>query len=123
VVDGNYSAVRELVWQEADTVVWLDLPLSVVLARVIGRTIGRVVHRTELWNGNRESYSNLWSLNPEKSIIAWTASHHHVLRRRYSEAMEDPRWSHLTFVQLRSTTQVAQLLKNTERFTRAEGVT
>ena len=26
VVDGNYSAVREVVWNRADTVVWFDLP-------------------------------------------------------------------------------------------------
>lgn len=123
VVDGNYSAVRQLVWREVDTVIWLDLPLSVVLPRIIRRTVGRVAHRTELWNGNREPFSNLWSLNPEKSIIAWTASRHQVLRRRYSGAMIDPRWSQLTFVQLRSSTQVAQFLKNAERFTRTEGVT
>lgn len=123
VVDGNYSTVRELVWQEADTVVWLDLPFSQVMARIIRRTLERVVRRTELWNGNREPFSNMWSFNPETSIIAWTASRHQLVRRRYSAAMEDPRWSHLTFVQLRSSTQVAQFLKNAERFTRAEGVT
>ncbi len=48
--------------------------------------------REELWNGNKEPLSNLWSLNPEKSIIAWTATRHRVYRRRYAEAEPDPRW-------------------------------
>jgi len=38
VVDGNYSAVRELVWARADTVVWLDPPRLRVMRRIIWRT-------------------------------------------------------------------------------------
>jgi adenylate kinase family enzyme len=41
VVDGNYSAVRDLVWDQADTVVWLDLPRRLVMRRVILRTLRR----------------------------------------------------------------------------------
>ena len=41
----------------------------------------RVITREELWNGNREPFSNLWSFNPEKSIIAWAATRHGVYRR------------------------------------------
>jgi adenylate kinase family enzyme len=102
VVDGNYSAVHELIWARADTVVWFDLPLPLVLVRTIRRTLRRVVTRQELWNGNREPFSNLWSIDPEKSIIAWTATQHGPYRRRYLAAESDPRWSGLHFVRLHS---------------------
>ena len=102
VVDGNYSAVHEVVWTKADTVVWFDLPFPLVLFRTVRRTLRRVVTREELWNGNREPFSNLWSLNPEKSIIAWAATRHGRYRRRYLAAESDPRWSGLHFVRLRS---------------------
>jgi len=102
VVDGNYSVVREIVWRRADTVVWIDLPYATVMARTIRRTVRRVITREELWNGNREPWSNLWSFKPERSIIAWSATRHKVYRRRYGEAEHDPRWAALCFVRLRS---------------------
>jgi adenylate kinase family enzyme len=106
VVDGNYSVVRDIVWEKADTVVCCDLPYVTVMARTIGRTLRRTVTRQELWNGNREPWSNLWSFDPEKSIIAWTATRHGVYRRRYTEAERDPRWAALRFVRLRSRADV-----------------
>jgi adenylate kinase family enzyme len=102
VVDGNYSTVRDIVWQRADTVVWFDLPYAVVMARTIRRTVRRVVTRQELWNGNKEPWTNLCSWNPEKSIIAWSATRHKVYRQRYGAAEHDPRWAGLDFVRLRS---------------------
>jgi adenylate kinase family enzyme len=102
VVDGNYSVVRDIVWDRADTVVWFDLPFAIVMARTIRRTVRRAVTREELWNGNREPFSNLWHFKPEKSIIAWSATRHKVYRRRYHEAEHDPRWASLRFVRLRS---------------------
>jgi adenylate kinase family enzyme len=104
VVDGNYSSVADIVWAKADTVVWFDLPFPKVMARTIGRTLRRTVTRQELWNGNREPLSNLWSFDPEKSIIAWTATRHGVYRKRYIEAERDRRWAALRFVRLRSQT-------------------
>jgi adenylate kinase family enzyme len=100
VVDGNYSAVREMVWERADTVVWFDLPYALVMARTVRRTVRRTVTRQELWNGNREPWSNLYSFDPKKSIVAWAATRHGVYRRRYGDAEHDPRWSGLQFVRL-----------------------
>jgi adenylate kinase family enzyme len=110
VVDGNYSVVRDIVWGAADTVVWVDLPFPTVMSRVIRRTLRRVVSRTELWNGNREPWSNLWSLNPQRSIIAWSATRHRVYRARYAGAERDPRWAGLTFIRLRSQQAADQFL-------------
>ena len=110
VVDGNYSVVRDTVWGKADTVVWCDLPYVTVMARTIGRTLRRTMTQEELWNGNREPWSNLWSFRPERSIIAWTATRHGPYRRRYTEAEQDPRWADLTFVRLRSRKDAEQFV-------------
>jgi adenylate kinase family enzyme len=116
VVDGNYSAIRDVVWERADTVVYLDLPLHAVLSRLVPRTVRRVIGRTELWNGNREPLSNLWSINPEKSVIAWAVAHHSTLRTRYVGMIADPRWSDLHFIRLCTSTQITQFLKNVRDF-------
>jgi adenylate kinase family enzyme len=110
VIDGNYSVVRDIVWDRADTVVWFDLSYATVMTRTVRRTVRRVISREELWNGNKEPFSNLWSLKPEKSIIAWSATRHGVYRRRYTEAERDPRWDRLRFVRLRSQTDADALL-------------
>jgi adenylate kinase family enzyme len=112
VVDGNYSAVRQHVWEEADTVVFLDLPLSVVLPRLVLRTVRRVITQEELWNGNREPMANLYTLDPQRSVIAWSVTHFALVRQRYTEATQDPRWSHLHFIRLCSASQVQQFMKN-----------
>jgi adenylate kinase family enzyme len=113
VVDGNYSTVREIVWERADSVVWLDLPYVQVMARTIRRTVRRTVTRQELWNGNREPWSNLYSCNPQTSIIAWAATRHGVYRQRYGEAEHDQRWARLRFVRLRSQREADAFLAET----------
>ena len=51
VVDGNYQVVRDLVWGRADTVIWLDYPLAVILPRLVRRTFQRWWRREVLWQG------------------------------------------------------------------------
>jgi adenylate kinase family enzyme len=56
VIDGGYRGkLGNLVFEAADTVVWLDLPHRVWLPRLLRRTLRRLLRREELWAGNRES--------------------------------------------------------------------
>ena len=110
VIDGNYTAVRDIVWARADTVVWVDLPRPVVMRRIVARSVRRAVRRQVLWNGNREPLSNFLSLNPERSIIMWAWTQHAKYRDRYGAAMADPTLAHLTFVRLRSPAEVRAFL-------------
>src|SRR4051812_23251994 len=41
--DGNYRTVRDIVWGRADTVVWLDYSLPLILWRLSRRTFGRAL--------------------------------------------------------------------------------
>ena len=100
--DDTFQARVTEVTEAARTVVWFDFPFITVMARTVRRTVRRTVTRQELWNGNKEPWSNLFSFNPEKSIIAWAATRHRVYRQRYGEAEHDPRWAGLRFVRLRS---------------------
>lgn len=68
VVDGNYAAVRDLVWKAADTVVWLDRPRVTVMRRLIARTTRRAITRQELWNGNREPLTGMFRRDPEANV-------------------------------------------------------
>ncbi|GLX12237.1 hypothetical protein Pstr01_04760 [Pseudomonas straminea] len=89
IAEGNYSAVRPLVRERSDMVIWLDLPRHKVMRQVIWRTLRRLTTREVLWNGNRERWSNLFKLDPRQSILAWVWTRHAVYRQRYSEEMRN----------------------------------
>jgi len=107
VVDGNYSTVRDLVWLHADTLLWLDLPRPVVMLSLLRRTLGRALTREVLWNGNRERWDQFLSLDPERSVIAWSYTRHYPLRAEYEAALRRPEYAHLLVVRLRSRRELA----------------
>lgn len=99
VVDGNYSKVRDIVWSQADTVVWLDYPLPVIMKRVVWRTLRRVITQEELWNGNRESWRIIFS---KDSMPLWVLRTYKKRRKEYPILLSKPEYDHLKVVHLPS---------------------
>lgn len=100
VTDGNYSRVRDIVWGRADTVVWLDYALPVILGRLVWRTVRRLVRREELWNQNRERFAGAFL--SRDSIILWALQTYRRRRREYPVLFGRPEYAHLLVVRLRS---------------------
>src|SRR5262249_23449207 len=88
VADGAYQRkLGDFVLDKADTVVWLDLPLSVWVPRLTRRTWRRVRGREELWNGNRESLKTaLWG---RESLFVWAIRSHFRRRREWPSFLSD----------------------------------
>jgi adenylate kinase family enzyme len=100
VVDGNYGAVRDIVWPRADTVVWLDYPLAVNLWRLARRSLRRGLTREELYSGNRESLREQFL--SRDSLFVWALKSHGRRRREYPAQFVRPEHAHLAVVRLRS---------------------
>ena len=106
VVDGNYdSKLGDLVLAQADTIVWLDLPLSVKWRRVWRRTMHRIRNRVELWNGNRERWRD--QVASRDSIYIQVVRSHFRHRRSWPQRFE----GEARLVRLRSEDDVRRWLE------------
>lgn len=97
VIDGNYGGrgARDLVWPRADTVIWLDPPLRVIIARLFKRAMDRIRSGEELWpgTGNRETFRNQF-LGPD-SLFWWALKTYRRRRRELPMILARPEHAHL----------------------------
>jgi len=107
VLDGNYfNKVDPVTTAAADTLVFLDLPLPLVLGRLVRRTIRRWRTREVLWSGNRE---RLHALFTRDSLLLWALRTHRRNRGRYRRRIHDA-GPPLVAVRLRTPRQVRRFL-------------
>lgn len=111
VVDGNYAKARDLVWDRAEAVVWLDLPLRIILWRYLRRTARRVTRREQLWSGNRERLST--QLFSRESLLWWILTTYRRRRREYPSLLAAR--PDLVAVRLRSARAADRWLANLAR--------
>ena len=80
-----------------------------------------LVTREELWNGNREPWSNLYSLDPERSIIAWSMTSLAGYRAELAERMSRGEPGNARWVRLTSRREVEGFVARLEGDRGAEG--
>ena len=102
VTDGNKSAVRDLVWPRADTVIWLDYPLVVSLWRLGRRALWRTsVLKAQAAEGDGKAGLPKQFLSAAKGVLTALRSHKGQ-RREYPRMFAKQENQHLAVVRLRS---------------------
>lgn len=104
-VEWQYTAVRDLLCDRADCLIWLDLPRTVVMSRVVRRTVNRRLRRTQLWNGNVEPPLGSFLTDPDH-IVRWAWRTHPLTRERVHAALATR--PELAVVRLRSGAEVSR---------------
>ena len=93
VSDGNYSKARDIVWSQADTVIWLDYPLVLIFWRLLVRGIRRIATREMLWGINHETIFGTFFARD--TLFSWAVKTHYRRRREYPQIFHQSAFVHL----------------------------
>jgi hypothetical protein len=83
VLDGNFEAQRELVWQRADTIVWLNYAFFLVAWRVLTRNVRWCITQEAIWSHNRITLRRAFS-GIRHSLCSFAGK-----RRRYPQYLRE----------------------------------
>ena len=108
-IGGNYSVARDLIWQRADTLIWLDYPLPLVLWRLSRRTLHRIITQETLWGGNVESWRGQFA--NRDSLFVFALKTHYRRRREMPVLLAQPEYAHLQSLHFRRPREAQQWLR------------
>lgn len=109
VVCGNYSNASDLLLARADTVIWLDYPLPLILWRLLRRTYRRAASGENLWGtGNRETWRNAFF--SRDSLLLYVPRTHHRRSATFARLMAADAYPNLVWLRFTSPRAVARWL-------------
>jgi adenylate kinase family enzyme len=102
-VAGNYHFARELTWNAAEVVVWLDYDFWTIFWRLWNRTWRRWWTKEMLWGANQERlwpHLKIWSV--QDSLFAWLIKTYQRRKTEYSALLQQPEYAQLILVHLKT---------------------
>lgn len=116
VVDGNGRITRDIVWTQADTLIWLDYPLYIIYWQLFWRTLQRTLGRQKLWNGNRERF---WTqFLSRDSLFLWAWQSHSRRRRNYNTIIAENQFPNLQILHFQHPREADKWLKQLQQASR-----
>ena len=109
-MDGNYRVACPEIIDRVQVIVAVDLPKKLVMRQVITRTVTRSVRDEELWNGNKEKWSNMLRWDPQKSIIRWAWTTYDITRQRVNWFEREANEKDIVFLRASSHREVQRLI-------------
>lgn len=120
IVAGNYHVVRDLVWQNAEVVIWLDYPFWTIFKQLTVRTFRRWLTQELLWGTNREPFWIHFKLWSDESLYHWLFKTYWRRKRETPALLAMPAHKHLAVIQFRHPRETEEWLKNIRDTTKHE---
>lgn len=112
-MSGNYLRAKDITWARADTIVFLDYPMSIVFPRVVRRTFRRWWNNELLWGNNRETLAKQFFTTD--SIFLWVINTWRRYRRDLPKHLHEAKAQGKTTFRFKSPRQAEAWLKHLAR--------
>jgi adenylate kinase family enzyme len=118
VLEENYERNTPVDWQRVTTVIWLDYALQDNVFSTMEKAFDRwflqttetQVNRQQVGQNKTSIFTHTTKIPNRKSLLLWLLKAHGAKRAQYNSWMNDPRFSHITFIRIESPLDAMKLL-------------
>lgn len=112
IVAGNYHVVRDLIWPQAEAIIWLDYSLLTVLGQLTRRTFRRWWTQELLWGTNREPLLDHFKLWSQDSLYHWLFRTYWRRKREVPIVLSQPEHLHLRLIRFNNPDETRRWLES-----------
>ncbi|MFE2586564.1 adenylate kinase [Streptomyces sp. NPDC059378] len=113
IVEGNFSKLADVVWHRADTLIWLDFPLPLILYRITRRSLRQLAGREDSAQARRLTWSAAFFAR--RSLLRTAIRKYCANRPRYAQQMAETAALGVEVVRLRSPREVQHWKERTAK--------